>query len=383
MSNRYLVITELFLPTKGGTAVWFDEVYRRLGGKEVHVVTARVPNCEFHDAQHPNTVHRLGLQRTNWLRPESLAMYLKLFFVSFWLACTHRFDWIHAGRVLPEGLVAWAVARLTFRKALIYVHGEELTTWGRGNKYKAMCFALSHADRIVANSSFTHQLLCDMGIDAGKISMIHPGVNLERFRPDLPSGDLRARLTLAPDALLILSVGRLSRRKGFDQVVRALPDLVGKGFDVHYAIVGIGEDEDYLKSLVAEARMEARVHLLGHVSMDELPRWYNACDVFVLANREVNGDNEGFGMVFIEAAACGKAVIAGTAGGTGSAVIDGETGLRIDGDSLPSVTFALETLLGDSEMRRKMGKAAFERARNELGWDSVAAQTLALDGGSQ
>ena len=71
MSKRYLVLTELFLPTKGGTAVWFDEVYRRLGGKEIHIVTADVPGAADYDGGHPNTIHRLSLKRIPWLKPES------------------------------------------------------------------------------------------------------------------------------------------------------------------------------------------------------------------------------------------------------------------------------------------------------------------------
>ena len=128
--NRLLVLTELFLPTKGGTAVWAAEVYKRLGGKEIHIVTADVPGAEAVDAAHPNTIHRLKLKRVPWLRPESLAMYARFFFKSLALALTHRFDAIHAFRALPEGLVAWAVTRLTFRPVVIYAHGEELTTWG-------------------------------------------------------------------------------------------------------------------------------------------------------------------------------------------------------------------------------------------------------------
>ena len=127
---RYLVLTELFLPTKGGTAVWFAEVYRRLSGKETHIVTADVPGAAEVDASHPNSVHRINLRRVAWLRPESLGMYLKLFARSLRLALTHRFDAIHAGRALPEGLTAWAVARLTLHRVVIYAHGEELTTWG-------------------------------------------------------------------------------------------------------------------------------------------------------------------------------------------------------------------------------------------------------------
>ncbi|HQR42548.1 MAG TPA: glycosyltransferase family 4 protein, partial [Gemmatales bacterium] len=196
MQNRYLVLTELFLPTKGGTAVWFDEVYRRLGGKEIHIVTADVPGATEHDRNHPNTIHRLPLGRVPWLRPESLLMYLKLLFTSLRLALIHRFDAIHAGRALPEGLIAWLVARVTFRSMVVYAHGEELTGWGIGGKYKVMCFVLRHADVVIANSDFTRHTLVGMGVDPAYIEVIHPGVDTERFRPGLPFEDLRAQISL-------------------------------------------------------------------------------------------------------------------------------------------------------------------------------------------
>ena len=108
--QRLLVITELFLPTKGGSAVWFDEVYRRLGGKGIHIVTADVPGATKYDLNHPNNVHRISLVRHRWLRPESLAMYVKLFLKSLSLAVRKPFFAVHAGRVLPEGLVGWLVS---------------------------------------------------------------------------------------------------------------------------------------------------------------------------------------------------------------------------------------------------------------------------------
>src|SRR5574337_1664599 len=262
MQNGYLVLTELFLPTKGGTAVWFDEVYRRLGGKEVHIVTADVPGASEHDAAHPNSVHRLNLRRVSWLRPESLGMYLKFFGTSLWLALTNRFDALHAGRALPEGLVAWLVARLTGRPVVIYAHGEELTGWGKGNKYKAMCFALCHADKVIANRAFTLQTLVGMRVKAEHIELIHPGVDIERFRPVLPFQYLRGILGLRPRPKLILSVGRLSLRKGFDTVIRCVPQIVRTGLDAHYSIIGIGEDEAYLDTLAREVGVAERVHRL-------------------------------------------------------------------------------------------------------------------------
>src|SRR5207237_10547784 len=104
MKTPFLMLTELFLPTKGGTAVSFDDDFRRLGGKEIHVVTADVAGAEGFDRTHPNTIHRIALKRVPWLKPESLLMYVKLFVKAAALAVTRRFVAIFAGRVLPAGL---------------------------------------------------------------------------------------------------------------------------------------------------------------------------------------------------------------------------------------------------------------------------------------
>lgn len=373
---RFLVLTELFLPTKGGTAVWAAEVYKRLGDKTTHIVTADVPGAAEVDATHPNTVHRLDLKRVPWLRPESLAMYIKFLAKSLGLALTRRFDAVHAIRALPEGLVAWLVARLTFRPVVIYAHGEELTTWGKGGKYKAMRFALRHADKVIANSDFTRRELVSMGVAPNNIVLIYPGVDTARFRPDLPCEDLKQSIGLKVGEKLVLSVGRLSRRKGFDMVVRSLAELSKRGVAVRYALVGIGEDEGYLASLARELGLEGRIHLLGHVAPEDLPRWYNACDVFAMPNREINGDTEGFGMVFLEASSCGKPVVAGRAGGTGDAVVEGLTGLRVDGADVSAVAGALAEILTDGERAARMGRQGHQRSMEEFAWEQVAHKTL-------
>jgi phosphatidylinositol alpha-1,6-mannosyltransferase len=376
--NRLLVLTELFLPTKGGTAVWAAEVYKRLGGKDIHIVTADVPGAAAVDAVHPNTIHRLSLKRVPWLRPESLAMYARFFFKSLGLALSRRFDAVHAFRALPEGLVAWAVARLTFRPVVIYAHGEELTTWGRGGKYKAMCFALRHADRIVANSEHTRDTLLGMGIDAARIAIIYPGVDVSVFRPGLDGTGFREQLGIRADDKLVFSVGRLSRRKGFDQMIRAVALLRNENVPVHYVIAGIGEDAGYLDGLMAEHHLQGMVHRIGAVSETDLPRWLNACDIFAMPNREINGDNEGFGMVFIEAAACGKPSLAGLAGGTGSAVLHNQTGLRVDGNEIEAVADGLRLLLQQPELTATLGQAALRRVEQEFAWERVAEKTRQL-----
>ena len=375
---RLLVLTELFLPTKGGTAVWAGEVYKRLGGKEIHIVTADVPGAAEIDAVHPNTIHRLELKRVPWLKPESLVMYARFWFKSLWLAMRYRFDAIHAFRALPEGLVAWLVARLTFCPVVIYAHGEELTTWGDGGKYKAMRFALRHADQVIANSEHTRATLLEMGVAEDKITLIYPGVDVAVFRPGLDTSGLRESLSIGPEEKLIFSVGRLSRRKGFDQLIRAIAQLRQEGKPVRYVLAGIGEDHEYLGGLIREHNLQGVAHLLGAIDAGDLPRWMNACDVFAMPNREINGDNEGFGMVFIEAAACAKPVLAGAAGGTGAAVLDGVTGLRVDGAAVEAVAQGLSKLLFNREEAEAMGQRGWSRAQTEFAWEKIAEKTLAL-----
>ena len=358
--------------------MWFDEVYRRIGDRGTHIVTADVPGAEAHDASHANTIHRVSLRRRWWLRPESLGMYARLLAKSLWLGVRHRFDAVHAGRVLPEGLVGLIVARMIGRPLVVYAHGEEITTWRQSGKFRAMVITYTHADRVVANSDFTRDELLKLGVAPERIVLISPGVDLDRFRPGLETSDLRVSLGISEEQKLILSVGRLSRRKGFDQVIRSIPILVQKGIDAHYAIIGIGEDKDYLAALARENGIAERVHRLGHVSPEDLPRWYNAADLVVMANREINGDTEGFGMVFLEAAACGKATVAGLAGGTGAAVVNGETGLRIDGASLEEVAGGLTELLEAPELRDEMGQRGRQRALSEFGWPAVADRTEAI-----
>jgi phosphatidylinositol alpha-1,6-mannosyltransferase len=371
---RYLVITEKFPPRKGGSNTTFDAVYRRLGDRTTHIVANAQPDDREFDADHPNTVHRLNLNRQSWIRPESLGIYTKLFFMSMWLAFSRQFDAVHAGRVLSEGLVGLLVARLRGLPLVIWAHGEEITSWRQPLKFRVMAFTYRHADRILANSEFTRDELLKLGVIPERFKLIYPGVDVDIFRPGLLTKDLRASLCLGDEQRLILSVGRLTRRKSFDQVVRALSRLVEEGVDVHYAIVGIGEDEAYLKQLAVETGVAERVHLLGHVPMEDLPRWYCAADLFAMPNRNVNNDTEGFGKVYLEAAACGRPAIAGLVGGTGAAVLDRITGLRVDGESLEAVTNALRLLLNDTELARRLGEQGRRRAVESFSWEQVARQ---------
>jgi phosphatidylinositol alpha-1,6-mannosyltransferase len=305
-------------------------------------------------------------------------MYVKLILSAVLLSVRHRFDAVHAGRVLPEGFAAWLAARLTRRPFVVYAHGEEVTTWRQPGKYRAMRFLYRHADVVVVNSEFTGSEVARLGVRRRRIVQIAPGVDTSRFRPHLDGRPIRERLGVGRGTILLLSVGRLSRRKGFDYTIRAVARLVREGVPVVYAIAGRGEDADYLAAVIERERIGKAVFLVGAVSDDELPLWYAAADIFVMANREIDGDTEGFGIVYIEAGACGIPVIAGDAGGTRSAVVDGETGVVVDGDSVEDISRAIRRLVEDEEYRLRLAKVGCERAHRCYSWERVASDTLAL-----
>jgi phosphatidylinositol alpha-1,6-mannosyltransferase len=217
-----------------------------------------------------------------------------------------------------------------------------------------------------------------MGILPTKINVIYPGVDIHLFKPGLDTADLRNSIDISQTDLLVFSVGRLSRRKGFDQMIRAVSLLHSEGMNIHYVIGGIGEDSDYLDKLIWEHGTENFIHRIGAVSEADLPRWMNACDIFAMPNREINGDNEGFGMVFIEASACGKPVLAGISGGTGAAVLDNVTGLRVDGTSVECIANGLRQILGDRQLAINLGNNGLERTIEMFSWERVANITESL-----
>ena len=231
-----------------------------------------------------------------------------------------------------------------------------------------------------------------MGICAGRYSaaeaeraaghplptvIVSPGVDIDRFRPLDASerSSVRRELGLPVDAPLVVSVSRLVPRKGMDTLVRAASRLSKRIPDAVVAIAGSGRDRARLEGLVATTG--APVRLLGRVPDELLPGLYGAGDVFSMScrSRWAGLEQEGFGIVFVEAAAAGVPAVAGDSGGSAEAVADGETGLvvRRPGDSL-RVAEALGDLIDDESRRLEMGRRARARAEAEFSYDVLAAR---------
>jgi phosphatidylinositol alpha-1,6-mannosyltransferase len=211
-------------------------------------------------------------------------------------------------------------------------------------------------------------------------TVVPPGVDVERFRPLTDGERVQTRLDfgLPVDAPVILGVSRLVPRKGFDTAIRAVADLGRTHPDVELVIAGRGRDESRLRRLATD--LGAPVRFLGRVPNDDLPRLYGCADVFTMLCRNRWGglEQEGFGIVFVEAAACGVPQVAGDSGGAAEAVADGDTGLVVadpGGDGkVERTALAFARLLDDPAERVRMAEASRRRAVTEFSYDVLAAR---------
>jgi phosphatidylinositol alpha-1,6-mannosyltransferase len=270
------------------------------------------------------------------------------------------------GELVYGGWIAIACRLLLRRKVIQYIHGEEITVSGNTRAERMKRAYLTFSDSVIAVSHFTQAaLIGKMAVDPAKIALIENGVDLERFKEKPRIKELLKRYDLV-EKRVILSTGRLVERKGFDRTLAALPLILRHHPEVHYIIVGDGPYRPQLEALAQERGVVDFVTFAGDVPDAELVDYYALCDLFILPNREMpNGDTEGFGLVFLEANACGKPVISGRAGGVVNAVHDGVNGLTVDGDDPAAIAAGVHRLLGDPVLYAKLragGLAAAQRS---------------------
>jgi phosphatidylinositol alpha-1,6-mannosyltransferase len=188
---------------------------------------------------------------------------------------------------------------------------------------------------------------------------------------------VRRRIARSGD-LLLLSIGRLQRRKGHDLVIQALAACRQALPQLRYVIIGDGDERPRLEQMVRELGLGGTVTFEGEVPADSLPAYYAACDIFVMPNRVDGVDVEGFGIVFLEAAATGRPTIGGRSGGVPEAIDENRTGLLVSGTDAPELVAALTHLAGSAELRTSMGAAGRARVVERFNWERAAADVTAL-----
>ncbi|MFQ6143042.1 glycosyltransferase family 4 protein [Streptomyces seoulensis] len=378
--RKTLVVTNDFPPRPGGIQAFLHNMALRLepGRLVVHASTwnrsaeGRRATAAF-DAEQPFTVVR---DRTTMLLPTPDATRHAAA-----LLREHGCTAVWFGAAAPLGLMAPALRRAGAERLVATTHGHE-AGWAQLPAARGLLRRIGEStDTLTYLGEYTRSRIARAltPAAAARMAQLPPGVDEKTFHPGSGGAEVRARLGLT-DRPVVVCVSRLVRRKGQDTLIRAMPRILAAEPDTVLLIVGGGPYEKDLRRLAADTGVAAAVRFTGAVPWAELPAHYGAGDVFAMPCRTRRGglDVEGLGIVYLEASATGLPVVAGDSGGAPDAVLDGETGWVVRGGSPEDAADRVVTLLGDAELRRRMGERGRAWVLEKWRWDLLAERLKEL-----
>ena len=360
---RLLVVTNDFPPRPGGIQSFLQGVVTRLPPDQVVVLTSRWRDWENWDAGVPFPVVRADtkvLLPTGQVRRQAVELFRDHGCTDVWF-----------GAAAPLGLLGPALRKAGARRIVATTHGHE-AGWTVVPALRLLLRRVaSGVDVLTYPGDYTRsRLSAAVGPHADLLQRLVPAVDSEQFRPNGGGAAIRAELGWSGRPVIVC-VSRLMPRKGQDVLVEALPEIRRRVPGTALLLVGGGPARSRLEELAARHEVTEDVHITGSVGFDRLPAYYAAGDVFAMPCRDrLHGlDIEGLGMVFLEAAACGLPVVAGRSGGSPDAVLDGDTGLVVNGRDGSEVADAVCGLLGDPERARSMGQRGKQWVAEQWTWE--------------
>ncbi|KJK39899.1 GDP-mannose-dependent alpha-(1-6)-phosphatidylinositol monomannoside mannosyltransferase [Streptomyces variegatus] len=378
--RKTLIVTNDFPPRPGGIQAFLHNMALRLDPQQLVVYASTwkrtregIEATRAFDAEQPFTVVR---DRTTMLLPTPGATRRAV-----GLLREHGCTSVWFGAAAPLGLMAPALRGAGAERLVATTHGHE-AGWAQLPAARQLLGRIGDAtDTITYLGEYTRSRIATALTPpaASRMVQLPPGVDEKTFHPGSGGDEVRARLGLT-DRPVVVCVSRLVRRKGQDTLIRAMPRILAAEPDTVLLIVGGGPYEKDLRRLAHETGVSSAVRFTGAVPWSELPAHYGAGDVFAMPCRTRRGglDVEGLGIVYLEASATGLPVVAGDSGGAPDAVLDGETGWVVRGGSPQDAADRIVTLLGDAELRRRMGERGREWVEEKWRWDLLAEHLKSL-----
>ncbi|MGY2084468.1 glycosyltransferase family 4 protein [Blastococcus sp. SYSU DS0539] len=364
--TRTLVVTNDFPPRQGGIQTFVAALLARRPPDSLVVLASDSPGSAEHDLALPYPVVR---RPTGMLLPTRATARAAVELVDRFGCDTAFF-----GAAAPLGLLAPTLRAAGVRHLVGATHGHETGWVALPGSRQVMQRIAAGLDVVTYISEYTRDRLAPALGSRARLAQLSPGVDVDRFTPEADGAAVRDRYGLG-EAPVVVCVSRLVPRKGQDVLVAAWPQVLARHPGARLLLVGGGPAEASLRRAVARAGLQDSVVLTGPVGHGQLPAHYAAGDVFAMPCRTRRGglDVEGLGMVFLEAAACARPVVAGTSGGAPEAVQEGVTGHVVDPRSPAAVAAALNGLLDDPDRARALGSAGRAWVEQRWSWSTIAA----------
>lgn len=370
-----LLLAGEFPPFTGGiarTAAQLAKAFAQHGVAVTVIAPHYLGNDPAFDRSQPYRLLRLPFLRFPYLRMIPMTPFIVA------MAAKTDPDWVIAMRATREGIPAAVIKKVLRVPFVTFAHAWEFLRFAPHSLAWRVCrFIYDQAEGIAAISSATKAALVERGLSPSKVFVVYLGVDMEMMANGKDFSDAD-RMKLNGHRIL-LTVGRLVPRKGVDKVLEALPLVLKQHPEVRYVIVGDGPDRQRLQRLAQEIGVADCVIFTGRVP--DVKPYLRACDIFVLPTREERrGDIEGFGLVYLEAAAMGKPVVASPVGGAAEAVVAEQTGLFVNPFDPQEIASAVCRLLNSPELARQMGEAGRQRVLQEFTWERTALRLLTMMG---
>lgn len=342
---KTLLFTLEYPPFKGGVAHYYKNIVEHF------------PKDQSIEVLNNNE----GQLLSNFLRPN----WIKAYFALRKKVSKNKIDHVLVGHVLPLGTVTYFFSLLSSVKYSVFLHGMDFAMSQKKPRKSLMTkLILKRASNIFCGNSYVADLLRDAipGIDS-KLTIVNPGISNEYQEEPGLAEDLKTKYNLQGKTIMF-SISRIVERKGFDMAIKATKKING---DLVYVLIGDGPDRKRLEGLIGDSKNILFINDM--VSDKEKNAWFTLCDFFIMPSRDIDGDFEGFGIVYLEANLFSKAVIAGDSGGIRDAVQNNINGLLVKPLSLDEISEAIITLRTQPDLSRELGERGKQRALRDFSWE--------------
>jgi len=361
---KILIITLEYPPQIGGIATYVNNLAAHLSPEETVVWAPKVKGDKEFDAQNKWKTYR-GKPYFSFIWPR----WLKWYFQIKRIVKREKIQMIFVQHALPGGYIAYITKRFLKIPFRLFFHGSDLEI-GLKRKLRKLRTICRAADKIIVNSNFLRNKLLARIDDLNNVLTVYPAPGDHFTSPvdEKVVNSLRHELAL-DGKKVIISVGRFAEGKGFPHLIRIMPKIIAKVPNAALLLIGDGPKRQSILDSVAKDGLQNVVRYLGFVDNKQLPKYYQAADVFVLLSHKDEKSEEGWGTVYMEAAACGLPVVAGNVGGVEEAVENLTTGILVDTYQELQVVSSICELLLENDYSVKMGAAGRERVLRDFTWE--------------